>query len=95
MKLKLDSFYFGVLINGLHSQRMQYDDETNIIIDTLLLRLVDESNKLKPNRKKKFCFESVEVSAIRKCLLDWRNEQLKAEKEAAVEVIGELLAMVL
>lgn len=95
MKVKLDSFYLNVMINGLYSQRMRYDDETNGIIDTLLLRLVDESDKLKPNRKKKFYFEPVEVSSIRKCLIDWRNQQIQAEKEAAVELIGELLAMVL
>lgn len=95
MKLKLDSFYLNVLINGLYSQRMWYDDETNGIIDTLLLWMVDESDKLKPNRKAKLCFEPVELSVIRRCLFDWRNQQVQAEKEAAVEVIGELLEKVL
>ena len=95
MKLKLDGFYLNVLINGLYSQRMRYDDKTNSTIDILFLRLVDESDKLKPNRKAKICFKPVEIAVIRQCLLDWRNEQIQAEKEAAVELIGELLAMVL
>lgn len=95
MKVKLDGFYLNVLINGLYSQRMRYDDKTNSIIDTLLLRLIDESDKLKPNRKVKICFEPAEISVIGQCLMDWRNQQIQAEKEAAVEVIGELLGKVI
>ena len=95
MKLKLDSFYLNVLINGLYSQRMRYDDETNEVIDLLLLRLVDESDKLKPNRKIKIYFEPVEVSAIKKSLIDCRNQQLQAEKEVSTEVICELLEKLL
>lgn len=93
MKVKLDSFYLNVLINGLYSQRSSYDDDTNSHIDTFLLRLVDESETMKTSRKKKLLFEPVEVSIIRQCLFDWRNQQIQAEKEAAVELIGELLAM--
>lgn len=92
MKVKLDCFYLNVLINGLYSQRASYDRENNKHIDTLLLRLVDESETMKSNRKKKLHFEPVEVSIIRQCLCDWRNQQIQAEKEAAFELIGELLA---
>ena len=92
MKVKLDSFYLDVLINGLYAQRSNYDDATNNLIDTLLLRLVDESETVQVNRKKKVCFEPVELSTIRQCLFDWRNQQRQAEKEAAVELVGELLA---
>ena len=95
MKVKLDSFYLNVVIKGLYFRHTSYDDETNGIIDTLLLRLVDESDKLKPNRKMKICFEPVEVSTIRRSLLDWRNQEIQAKKEVAVEVIGELLEIVL
>lgn len=93
MKVKLNCFYMNVLINGLYSQRSSYDGEKNRHIDTLLLRLVDESETMKTNRKKKLLFETVEVSIIRQCLYDWRNQQIQAEKEAAVELIGELIAM--
>lgn len=95
MKVKLDGFYLNVLINGLYSQRSRYDDGTNTAIDILLLRLVDESKTLKLNRKKKILFEPDELSVIRQCLFDWRDQEIQAEKETAVEVIGELLAMVL
>lgn len=93
MKVKLDSFYLNVLINGLYSQRTRYDDDTNNRLDTLLLRLVDESETMKANRKKKLLFEPVELSTIRQSLLDWYNQQIQAEEEVAVELIGELLAM--
>lgn len=93
MKVKLDSFYLNVLINGLYSQRTRYDDDTNNRLDTLLLRLVDESETMKANRKKKLLFEPVELSTIRQRLLDWHNQQIQAEEEVAVELIGELLAM--
>lgn len=41
------------------------------------------NSKLKLNRKKKFCFEYVEVSVIRKCLLDWQMSlsRFNGEKE--------------
>lgn len=93
MKVKLDSFYLNVLINGVYSQRTRYDDDTNNEIDTLLLRLVDESDTMKANRKKKLLFEPIELSIIRQCLLDWRNQKIQAEEEVAVELIGELLAL--
>ncbi|MDD3882762.1 MAG: hypothetical protein PHI27_11005 [Eubacteriales bacterium] len=91
MKVKLDSYYLNVLIKGLYTQRTNYDEETNSNIDTLLLRLVDESDKLKLSRKKKIVFQPDEIKLIRTCLSDWRNEQIQAEKEDAVEVISELL----
>lgn len=93
MKVKLDCFYLNVLINGLYTHRSSYDSENNNRIDTLLLRLVAESKTMKTTRKRKLLFEPVEVSIIRQCLCDWRNQQIQAEKEAAVELIGELLAM--
>lgn len=91
MKVKLDNFYLNVLINGLYTLRSSYDDETNNLIDTLLLRLVNDSETMKTNRKKKLLFQAVEISVIRQCLLDWRNQQIQAEKDGAVELIGELL----
>lgn len=91
MKVKLDCFYLNVLINGLYTHRSSYDSENNNRIDTLLLRLVDESETIKTKRKKKFIFQPVELSIIRQCLFDWHNQQIQAGKEAAVEVISELL----
>lgn len=95
MKVKLDGYYLGVMINGLYKQRNCYDEETNSNIDTLLLRLVNENDTMKTSQKKKICFQPVEISVIRKSLFDWRNREVQAENDVAVEVIGELLAMVL
>lgn len=95
MKVKLDSYYLGVMINGLYQQRNCYDEETNGNIDTLLLRLVNENDTMKTSRKKKICFRPVEMYVIRKSLFDWRSRELQAENDVAAQVIGELLEMVL
>lgn len=54
MKVKLDNFYLNVLINGLYTHRSSYDTENNNRIDTLLLRLVNESEMMKANQKKTY-----------------------------------------
>lgn len=95
MKVKLDGYYLNVMINVLYKQRSSYDEETNSNIDSLLLRLVNESDTMKLSRKKKISFQPAEMSVIRKSLFDWRNREVQAENDVAVEVIGELLAMVL
>ena len=80
------------LWDSVQRRRQRVDRASAWGIDTLLLRLVDESDSLNTNRKKKICFQPVELSVIRQCLLDWRNQQVQAEKDVAVEVISELLA---
>jgi hypothetical protein len=91
MKVKLDDYYLNVLINGLYSQSKSYDEETKYQINTLILRLVNISDTIKLNRKKKITFEPEETSLIIHCLTDWLNNQIRAEKLTAAEVIGELL----
>ncbi len=93
MKIKLDDYYLNVLINSLYSQRKSYDEETNYRINILVLRLVNISDMMKPNRKKKITFEPEETSLIRYCLTHLLNNQIQAEKQTAVEVIGELLML--
>lgn len=95
MKVKLDKFYIGVLINGLFQRRDCYGAESKVIISDLLLRLVNTSETMKLSRKKKLLFEPVEVDLIHRSLLDWRNEQIQADKDVAVKVIGELLEKML
>ena len=95
MKVKLDGYYLGVMINGLYKQRACYDEETNGSIDNLLLRLVNVNDTMKTSRKKKISFHPDEMFVIRKSLFDWRNREVQAENDVAVEVIGELLTMVL
>ena len=91
MKIKLDDYYLNVLINSLYSQSKSYDKETSYKINILILRLVNISDTIKPNRKKKITFESEETSLIIRCLTDRLNNQIQAEKQTAAEVIGELL----
>ncbi len=91
MKVKFDDYYMNVLINGLYSQSESYDEETYHQINILLLRLVNISDTIKPNREKKITFEPEETSLIIHCLADWLNNQIRAEKLTAAEVIGELL----
>ena len=91
MKIKLDDYYLNVLINSLYSQSKSYDEETNYKINILVLRLVNISDDMKPNRKKKIIFEPEETSLIVHCLTDLLNNQIQAEKQTAAEVIGELL----
>lgn len=90
MKVKLDSFCLGVVINGLS----KYKDSINAGADSnaFLLRLVYEYEHLKPERKKKFVFQMDEISLVRACLLAWRNDEIQAEKEVAIELISEILA---
>lgn len=93
MKVKLDDFGLRVLINGLFLQRTDYDAETNAVIGDLLLRLAEISDTMKPNRKKKIPFEPKEVSIIRKCLVEWRNREIQAGRQGAVDGINELLLL--
>ena len=91
MKVKLDDYEVRVLINGLIQQHRSYDAETNGQIDSLALRLCDIAEAMKPGRKKKIPFESVETRVIRHCLVDWRNREIRAERHGAVDAINELL----
>ena len=67
MKVKLDDYDVRVLLTGLYQQSRDY--ETASQIDDLLLRLVDVSDTMKPNRKKKIFFEQEEIIVIRHCLM--------------------------
>lgn len=71
MKVKLDDYEIRVLINGLYQQRCDYDPQTNIAIDDLLLQLVRKAENMKSCRRKKFRFESYDVKLILMCLIEW------------------------
>ena len=93
MKVKLDDFYIRVLINGLYRQCWDYDAEINAAINALLLRLVDISDTIKANRKKKIVFEPGEARLVRRCLMEWRNREIQAKRHGAVDGINELLIL--
>ncbi len=91
MKVKLDEFYLDVLINGLFQHKDRCFDSTEVDFPAFLLRLVDESEQMKPGRKKKITFQPEEIKLIRRCLLEWRNEEIQAGKEVGIEVVTEAL----
>jgi hypothetical protein len=92
MKVKLDNFYLGVVINSLNKHRDSFGSNTELDCNAFLLRLVDEYEHLNPGRKKRFVFQPVEISIARACLLNWRNDEIQAEKEVAVGLVSETLA---
>ncbi len=93
MKVKLDEFEIRVLINCLYQQRCDYDLQTSSAIDDIILHLVRKSEDMKPCRRRKFLFEPHEVSLIRMCLIEWRNQQLLSGKDGAAEAISELVIL--
>lgn len=94
-KVKLDDYYINVLINGLYRQHEVFDDETNNFLNHIILRLLDISDSIKPNRKKKISFEPTEIKLIRFCLIEWRNDSFEENDDVAVEVIDELLPKII
>ena len=87
MKVKLDDFYLGVVINGLCNHWYCCEDATGF--SDFLLRLVNQYEGLKPGRKKKIVFQPDEIKLIRTCLMAWRNDEIQAEKKTRVEAISE------
>ena len=93
MKVKLDDYEVRVLINGLVQQHRSYDAETNGQIDALALRLCVIADAITTARKRKISFEPVEIRVIRHCLMEWRNQEILAERRGAVDGINELLIL--
>ena len=93
MKVKLDNYEIDILINGLFQQRCDYDAQTNSDIDDLLLQIVQKVKHKKLRRRQKFRFEPQETRVIRMCLVEWRNQQLQAQKQGAAEAIAELIIL--
>ena len=93
MKVKLDDYEIDLLINGLFQQRCDYDAQTNSAIDDLLLQIVQKVKCKKFRRRRKFRFESQETRLIRMCLIQWRNQQLQAQKQGAAEAISDLIIL--
>ncbi len=93
MKVKLDDYEIDILINGLFQQRYDYDAQTNSALEDLLLQIVQKVNYKKFHRRQKFCFEPQETRLIRMCLIQWRNQQLQAQKYGGAEAIAELIVL--
>ena len=93
MKVKLDNYEIDILINGLFQQRGEYDAQTNKSIEDLLLQVVQKAKCRHLRRRQKFRFEPQETKLIRMCLIQWRNQQLQAQKQGAAEAISELIIL--
>ena len=91
MKIKLNDYEIDILINGLFQQRGEYDAKTNRSIEDLLLQVVQKVKCRHLRRRQKFRFEPWETRLIRLCLIQWRNQQIQAEKHGAAEAISELI----
>ena len=91
MKVKLDDYEIDILINGLFQQLSDYDAQTNREIEDLLLQIVQKSKHKVLRHRRKFCFTPQEARLIRMCLIEWRNQQLQAEKHGVADVISELI----
>lgn len=93
MKVKLDDYEIDLLINGLFQQRCDYDAQTNREIEDLLLQIVQKVNHKRLRCRHKLRFEPQETRLIRMCLIQWRNQQLQAQKYGAAEAIAELIIL--
>jgi ABC-type bacteriocin/lantibiotic exporter with double-glycine peptidase domain len=94
MKVKLNDYEIDTLIiNSLFRQRYDYDAQTNRAIDGLLLQVVQKVKHKKLCRRQKFRFEPQETKLIRMCLIQWRNQQLQAQKQGAADAISDLIIL--
>ena len=93
MKVKLDDYEIDILINGLFQQRCDYDAQTNRAIEDLLLQVVQKVKHKKRRRRHKLRFEPQETRLIRMCLVEWKYQQIQAQKHGAAEAIAELIIL--
>lgn len=70
-----------------------YLADINEQAEDMFSRLVDISDTIKANRKKRIAFEPEEARLIRHCLMEWRNREIQAERQGAVDGINELLIL--
>ena len=93
MNAKLDLYDLKAIVNGLYSMRNSYDINTESLIDTLILRLIDIHDNADSHQKIGILFSDAERHIILKCLTDWRNLFLREGKPGAAEGVGKLLSL--
>ena len=92
-KIKLDVWDLKMLVRGLLNSKENCCAENEEEIDLLIISLADKYEHLKPGRKKRFRFQPKERHLICRSLVDWRNQQIEAGDDVAVEIISEYLLM--
>ena len=93
MKIKVDKYDLGIIIDGLFNCREYYDEDTNTTIDDITLRLIKEHTSMNTTRKRRIVVDANELSLIRKCLLEWRNDELQKGNDMVVKFIGEVIIL--
>ena len=92
-KVKISEFDMRVVINGLNTMRPSYDLNKQLEVISVLSRLLDVHETMKPNKKKRILFESAEKQLIMHCLNDWRSAFLSEGKEPQAEQVGETMLL--
>lgn len=95
MKIKLDEYTANIIIKALYNYRTYFDEDSFKNINKLTLYLIDKTKSTPTNRKKKIVISENEIKLIEKCLIKWRNDEIKKNNENSVFVIGEILAELL
>ena len=94
MTIRLDAYELKAVINGLFQTRAAFGKERQDEIETLVLRLIDTCERLKPGRRAKICLEPGEARLILLCLNEWRNGFIRDGQVEVAAVVGELMVKV-
>ena len=97
MKIKLDKYNLGVVIEAIYKYR-HCTEATSNEIDTILnliVRLGNEYENIKTIPKKKFEFKIEEIRTITKSLIEWRNAEIRAGNDVAIDFVTETLILFL
>ena len=91
MTVRLDVYELKTIINGLFQTRAAFGEERQDEIETLVLRLIDTCERLKPGRRAKIRLDAREARLILLCLNEWRNEFIRNGQTEAAEGVGEVM----
>ncbi len=81
IKVKPDRFDLKLIVNYLYQARDLYTDEPRENITEVTLFLLDRHDELKPGRRRKVCFDAVQLRILVECLNDWRTDLLDAGED--------------
>lgn len=91
MTVRLDAYDLKIVINGLFQTRAAFGDERQGEIETLVLRLIETCERLKPCQRVKIRLDSGEARLILLYLNEWRNAFIRDGQAEAAEVVGKVM----
>ena len=91
MTVRLDAYELKAVINGLFQTKAAFGEEWQDEIETLVLRLINTCERLKPGRRAKTRLDSGEARLILLCLNEWRNAFIRDGQSEAAEGVGEVM----